>query len=469
MSTFSGLNTAASGLAAARRGMDVVGQNIANQKTEGYTRQRVLTSAVAAVAQTGRFSVGAVPGHGVSIDGVARLGDALLDARVRDSLAASGFWSTRAVAATRIEASLAEPTENGLAARLSKFWSGWQDLANTPDSGAAASSILESAKELASHIAGGYRAVASQWSDARAGADRTITQVNAAADQIAVLNHEIRDALASGRSANELMDQRSVLAQNLSRMAGAAATVESDGTMTVRIGGNALVSGADSRHLALTGPTTLGDGQRLTVSWVSDPDIPVSIDGGELGGSLSILAPASDGGMLAQLASTYDAMATTLADALNAQHRAGVTASGQPGGDFFTLPTTGSAALGLRVAVTSPSELALAAPGAGALDSTNADLISQIGRSATSPDALWSDHVTRFGVATAADVQRARVSDATAVAAVGAQQSVAAVDGDEETISLLTYQTAYQAAARVMTAVDEALDVLINRTGLVGR
>lgn len=135
MSTFSGLNTAASGLAAARRGMDVVGQNIANQKTEGYTRQRVTTSAVAAIAQTGRFSVGALPGHGVSIDGVARLGDALLDARVRDALGASGYWSTRAVAATTVEASLAEPTANGLAARLSKFWSGWQDLANTPDSG----------------------------------------------------------------------------------------------------------------------------------------------------------------------------------------------------------------------------------------------------------------------------------------------------------------------------------------------
>ena len=60
--------------------MDVVGQNIANQKTEGYTRQRVETSSIAAVAQTGRFSMGALPGHGVSIDGVSRLGDALLDA-----------------------------------------------------------------------------------------------------------------------------------------------------------------------------------------------------------------------------------------------------------------------------------------------------------------------------------------------------------------------------------------------------
>ncbi|WP_313355767.1 flagellar basal body rod C-terminal domain-containing protein, partial [Microbacterium sp.] len=66
-------------------------------------------------------------------------------------------------------------------------------------------------------------------------------------------------------------------------------------------------------------------------------------------------------------------------------------------------------------------------------------------------------------------IQRAKLSDVASVTAIGAQRSVAGVDGDEETISLLTYQTAYQAAARVLTAVDESLDVLINRTGLVGR
>ena len=36
-------------------------------------------------------------------------------------------------------------------------------------------------------------------------------------------------------------------------------------------------------------------------------------------------------------------------------------------------------------------------------------------------------------------------------------------------MSMLTYQHAYQAAARVMTAVDDMLDTLINKTGLVGR
>ena len=54
-------------------------------------------------------------------------------------------------------------------------------------------------------------------------------------------------------------------------------------------------------------------------------------------------------------------------------------------------------------------------------------------------------------------------------AATALQQSQTGVDLDEETANLLTYQHAYQGAARVLTAIDEMLDVLINRTGLVGR
>ncbi|HLO02406.1 MAG TPA: flagellar basal body rod C-terminal domain-containing protein, partial [Symbiobacteriaceae bacterium] len=40
---------------------------------------------------------------------------------------------------------------------------------------------------------------------------------------------------------------------------------------------------------------------------------------------------------------------------------------------------------------------------------------------------------------------------------------------DEEMTKMIQYQQSYNAAARVMTAVDEMLDTLINRVGLVGR
>src|SRR5690606_28219506 len=158
------------------------------------------------------------------------------------------------------------------------------------------------------------------------------------------------------------------------------------------------------------------------------------VGGGELGGMLTVLAPATDGGTLAGIAESYNAVATALAEMVNAQHRQGETATGQPGGDFFTLSTTGPAALGLELALSDASDLALAQAGGGPRDSGNANALSEIGRNALSPDARWTEAVGAFAVRTAGDIQRAQLSDAAAVTAVTAQRSVAAVDGDEETI-----------------------------------
>jgi flagellar hook-associated protein 1 FlgK len=47
--------------------------------------------------------------------------------------------------------------------------------------------------------------------------------------------------------------------------------------------------------------------------------------------------------------------------------------------------------------------------------------------------------------------------------------SVSGVSLDEEATDMVRFQHAYQAAARVITTMDEMLDQLINRTGLVGR
>lgn len=468
MSSFSGLRLAESALSAARAGMTVTGQNIANQTTTGYTRQRVDQAPLSGVGQTGLWKSGLGIGGGVSVTGVARLGDAVLDARVRDALSTSGFWSARATAAARAESTMAEPTADGLAANLDRFWAGWSDLANTPEP-AAAQVVLTNAQVLVGQIAAGYQAVAGQWGDLRGQVDRDIADVNAVAGQVATLNGQIRDALHAGRNANELIDQRNVLAQQLASAIGATGVVESDGTLTLRVDGNALVSGDSSRSLQVSGPREISDAGRIVVSWADRPDVPVAVGGGVIGGTISALAPAADGGTLAGVAAAYNDTAAALAAAVNDVHRTGVTAGGAAGGDFFALDTTGPAALGLSVVPTGLDQLALAAPGAGAKDTTIADRISALGASATGPSKTWATFVTGFAVAVAGDLQRADIADMGAVAAVTAQQSNASVDGDEETINLLTYQTAYQAAARVLTAMDEALDLLINRTGLVGR
>jgi flagellar hook-associated protein 1 FlgK len=48
------------------------------------------------------------------------------------------------------------------------------------------------------------------------------------------------------------------------------------------------------------------------------------------------------------------------------------------------------------------------------------------------------------------------------------KESISGVSLDEEMMNLISYQHTYSAASRVLSAVDEALDILINRTGRVG-
>lgn len=49
------------------------------------------------------------------------------------------------------------------------------------------------------------------------------------------------------------------------------------------------------------------------------------------------------------------------------------------------------------------------------------------------------------------------------------RDSISGVSMDEEASNMMTYISAYNAAARLMTTLDEALNTLINNTGLVGR
>jgi flagellar hook-associated protein 1 FlgK len=84
------------------------------------------------------------------------------------------------------------------------------------------------------------------------------------------------------------------------------------------------------------------------------------------------------------------------------------------------------------------------------------------------PDALHGIVVT-LGREVSSLTTASETQVGLAQAAERARMSVHGVSVDEEMVSLMEYQRMYEAAARVITAVDQSLDTLINRTGLVGR
>ncbi|ROQ06117.1 flagellar hook-associated protein 1 FlgK [Curtobacterium sp. PhB172] len=471
VSTFGSLATAYSGLAAARAGIDVTGQNIANAGTAGYTRQRVTQNSVPAT-QTGFMrGTAALAGQGVSVDGIARLASLTLDVGVRVAAGSSAYADARATALSALETGLHEPGKDGLSAKLDAFWSSWSELASHPDDPGAASAVIGAAGTVASALAAGSKAVDAQWSSVRGTAAGQVTQLNDAAKQVADLNGRIRTALASGGNANELLDQRDQLTEQIATLAGGTTRTNADGTVDVLLGGNPLVQGTDARAVALGGGERLADGAAVTLTWTSGSAGAVSLSGGSIGGALAVLAPANGngtGGALAQAAASYDAVATQLAETVNAVHATGTTPAGTTGTAFFALAAGVPAAQGLSVVPTDGSGLATR-NAAGQLDDSFADALSRLGTGPGAADTTWATFVAGVGTASRSAATESTLTGLALTNARTQQQSSAGVDLDEENVNLLSYQHAYQGAARVLTAVDEMLDTIINRVGLVGR
>lgn len=462
MSTFSGLNTAMTGLNAARVGLETTGNNIINVNTPGYTRQRAELSAAGALASTGLIASRPGLGQGVSVAGIARLADAHLDARLNSTSGAVGQADTRAAALMDIEATLREPGENGLSALLGKFWNAWEGVANQPGEAAPATVLISSANDVAGRLELMHGELSDQWSAQRTALDTMVSELNSTAARVAELNGSIKSTIAAGGNANEMLDQRAMLVNRLAELSGATSG-ENAGTFEVKIGEKVLVSGTSSTPLTVAGGDSLGSAD-------GGPTVDFDVQGGRIAGALSLLGPSNGtgtGGAIAEMAASLDSVAKNLVETVNAAHRQGVTADDTVGGDFFDPDKTTAA--DLSVVVGSAAELATRGEDGGKLDGSNASLIAGLATSKDGPDKQWSTVVVSAGLAAQAEAQQSVTAALAHNAAAAQQQSATGVSLDEENVALLAYQHAYQGAARVMTAVDEMLDTLINRTGIVGR
>jgi flagellar hook-associated protein 1 FlgK len=471
-SSFGALTSAYTGLVAARQGLAVVGDNITNATTAGYSRQTVSTSS-AVPASESLFTSGVQVGAGVSIDGISRVSSPLLNAQVRNTSASSGYATEQSAAMDSIEAALNEPGNNGLSTSLQQFWTDWQTVSTQSASAASATTVIADGKQIASQLADGYTAASNQWAQTRSSVDSTVASVNAAATQIAALNGQIRGALAAGGNVNGLLDQRDILATTTASLAGGSVRSNSDGTMDVLLGGNALVSGTTVHAIVATGATTMqgAASSPVEIHFVDNASATAGISSGVLGADLSLLAPsntAGTGGAIAQAAQMYNDLATSVATSVNAIHSTGATAAGTTGLGFFALDASKPAALGLSVIPTDATGIAAGTPNAGAANGDVADKISQLASSTTGPDSKWAAFVVGIGVTARSATTQATLASSSAAAAVNNQSSVSSVDTDQETTNMLTFQHAFDGAARVMTAIDAMLNTLINKTGLVG-
>src|SRR5690554_5152495 len=129
-STFHGLETARRALATSQTALRTTGHNIANANTPGYSRQRVNLKPTEAYPSPG-FNKPNIPGQigtGVKAGEVERVRQEFLDIQFRQENNKNGYWGARYTALEKMEDILNEPTEDGIANTLDRFWQSLQDL-----------------------------------------------------------------------------------------------------------------------------------------------------------------------------------------------------------------------------------------------------------------------------------------------------------------------------------------------------
>jgi flagellar hook-associated protein 1 FlgK len=448
ISTFFGIETALRGLLAQQRALDVTSHNIANANTEGYTRQQAVMAASDALQITdgARLSTLASLGTGVDIESYTRVRDLFLDMQFRAQNMVLGDKQATSNAMDQVEGALSEPGENGISTQLSKFWSAWADVANSPESPAARQALVDQATTLATSIQGLYSQLTTAAGQASAEYNSLIASPNgdvaAAAGEIATLNAAIKKAVSAGDHPNDLLDRRDALLDKLSKLGQVSVSDLGDGSINVSFGDAASPIVADT-----------------AVNWpqsINNAGPPPTSSGGKLGALYSLF---KGGGTIASLQSDLNGIAKDLADKVNAIHNTG----GATGVNFFAY-TSGSEASTLAVNVTA-STVATSASGLPG-DNTLALAISRLRGGTT--DQLYSTFVTRIG-SMAKDAQRQEASARALVDSVdGRRQSTSGVSMDEEMTNMIRFQRAFQASSRAMNTMDELLDTLINRTGRVG-
>ena len=453
--SFETLWTGVSGLTAAQRQMEVAAHNVANVNTEGYSRQRV--ELVSSNPSTGVYGVrgDGMRGTGVTIADVVRARSGLTDAAYRSEAGIGAAADAKASVLSRAEQVLG-PVDGGVPSALSAFWASWDQLSTNPTDTASRPGVLDAGAALAGQINSGAAQLSRLSDETLNQAKDTVDQVNRLADQIARLNTSISDAVVGQQSPNDLMDQRDELVDQLSALTGATVRTGDLQSADIYVGNRALVRGGtvEKLQVANTGPAT--------VSWALDGAAATA--GGQLGALVEL-----SNSTLPGLQSELDALANGLRDQINAAHQAGKDQDGNAGLAFFT--GTGAADLGVNPALdvrkVAASETGAAADGNNALAIAGLRTTPAIGTNSVQQavEAL-AGHLGSL----AASAKGASDASASVITNIKAERaSTSSVSIDEEMADLVRFQHSYEAAAKVITVVDQCLDVLVNSTGMAGR
>jgi len=334
-SIFNALHIGYSGLNAAQIGIETTGHNISNAETEGYARQRVVTSAATPISiDPGQR------GNGTQITEIARIFDQFVFDRYAATSQTKDYSDAMKKNLEELSTYFPEINKVGIKNDLQSYFNSWQSLANNPSNSSLKIDLGQQTQNLTQHINETRTQISSLQGSLNDQVAVNIHEVNRIAEQIAGLNKSINVAESGGlNNANDLRDQRNQLELTMSKLVGSKVTIgqiqsntgvnssiaEGNGSYTIQIGGFNIVDGSNFHTIGIENTGNKNGYNDLYYERQDGVKIPFSqnISGGKVGALLELRGSkiGTDGefqdGFLQETINNMDAFAKGLIESTN--------------------------------------------------------------------------------------------------------------------------------------------------------
>ncbi|WP_172730847.1 flagellar hook-associated protein FlgK [Pluralibacter gergoviae] len=326
------LYLAQSGLSSAQLSLNVVGNNINNAFTPGYSRQNlILGEAGGRTTGVGYF------GYGVKTDGVERAYDGFVSNQMRNVTSDYAALGARYQQFSQIDDMLGDDTSN-ISVSLSNIFSAMEKMSSDPVNPAARQEVYSQLKAISYQYNTNSNTLDGLEKSTNTQITQSVEDINSCTKQLADINTQINKIYAqTGTLPSDLMDQRDQVLGQLSELVGVKVN-ENEKTGQVEVtmsNGMPLVSG--DRAYSLEASTSPDDPAKTVVSYVDASGNKMALDESKVTkGQLAGLFKFRNEDLV-EARNQLNQLALQMANKFNEVNAAGYDLSGKQGGDLFSV------------------------------------------------------------------------------------------------------------------------------------
>ncbi|OGI17003.1 MAG: flagellar hook-associated protein FlgK [Candidatus Melainabacteria bacterium RIFOXYA2_FULL_32_9] len=491
--------------------INLINNNIANINTPGYSKQRLELSQQVTVDSGVNTTISRTQsGAGAVIDNITRNRDAYLDAYFRKETTGLSFYKELNETASLMEDITNELGDTGINQALNEFYNTAHELSINPNDSIIRNNLVQKAKDLCNKFNLTYDRLDDLRSNLVGDATNPATlstskialdvnDLNVKLSALANINKTICDSSSQGAPPNGLLDQRDILLDQIAEYIPITVTQGSNSLVTVSLNGVDLVKNKEQVGFFNVATGTTSDPATLRIL-DEDNNIVVanansSITSGKIGAILEMGGSDSSKLNIYNVLTELNTLAREFSREINTIHQGGqyidtsvspnqlalVSAAPfdifveQDGVDTATYAdlTAGNIKVNQDII---DDVFKIAAAGATSAvnetgDGSNALVMAEFRNTkiaalnSSSTESYLNAVVGNLGIQVKS-VQDNYESQDTIVQQISSKrESTIGVNLDEELADLIRFQRSFEASAKVLTVVNEAMQRIINLAG----